>query len=42
MLDAEGKAPFQYVHCALAAPTVREGIKHALCFTDDFSSLITM
>ena len=45
MPDAKAKAPLQFVHCDLAGPieqTAREGFKYALCFTDDFSSLITM
>ena len=45
MPDAKTKPPLEFAHCDLAGPieqTAREGFKYALCFTHDFSSLITM
>ena len=45
MPDAKAKASLEFVHCDLAGPieqTAIEGFKYALCFTDDFSSLIAM
>ena len=43
--DVRAKEPLEFVHYDFAGPiepAAREGFKYALCFTDDFSSLVTM
>ena len=43
--DSRANAPFEFVHCDLAGPVTpiaREGFRYAICFTDDYTSLVTV